>query len=713
MDNWLAGVLWHESDTQVVSEQKFYLARNSLLAGIILVLVFIPLVLLRKFQILLVISPLLIAIILTVSLLVILKRAIKWLLYSYYVAYIIICCLIVLEFGGLPWSCGAWGGAFICLTLALGIKNKTVIVVSASVYAICLVIIATFYPWLTPYKQLTPELNNLFFTINEVWMCLFLIKSFYESIIVRTNEASRRAVHFQELDILKSKMYANITHEFRTPLTLIRGNAEEISEHVVGKSAEKAKHIVQNSGKILFLVNQMLNLSKIEEGHMPMHYRQFDLVEFVRLIVGNFQGLADFRRIRIHFEPHVDRLMMDIEREMLGESLSNLLSNAIQTTPEGGDIFVTIRRPGGSKKSVQPVEISVKVTGPEISESELDKIFIRFYRVENDRIPNLAGIGIGLALVKEYFRLMKGTIEVKSSSGVGSEFVITLPVTQHAGLEELVSSVHKLTEKVESCISKPEISGSIPNHPLLLVIEDNPELREYLHGLLRNEYQVLTAEDGVRGTEMAREHLPEIILSDVMMPGKDGFQVCRELKNDFLTSHIPIVLLTARSDTGSRITGMEQGADAYLTKPFNKRELLMCLQNILVQRETLRLKFCKAFEKEIDEQEHGLNGRFLNSVIGHLERNYQNDWYGIHQLYADLNISRAQLHRKLTALTGQPASCFIRNFRLHKAKRLLLETDKPVSDIAFEVGFSDANYFSKAFVQEFGVASSEWRKSIN
>jgi DNA-binding response OmpR family regulator len=198
-----------------------------------------------------------------------------------------------------------------------------------------------------------------------------------------------------------------------------------------------------------------------------------------------------------------------------------------------------------------------------------------------------------------------------------------------------------------------------------------------------------------------------------MMPGKDGYQVCRELKNDFRTSHIPIVLLTARADTESRITGLEQGADAYLTKPFNKKELTICLHNLLVQRETLRLKFSAgAFNKKVDAKEAGLNGKFLDQVMMHLEKNYKNDRYGIQNLYSDMGVSRVQLHRKLTALTGQSASNFIRSFRLQKAKRLLLETDKNVSDIAFEIGIADAKYFSKSFILEFGLSATELRKSF-
>lgn len=711
IESWLTKMLWHKSDTPESLEQKVYLVRNGLMASILIItLTIIPFVIMGRFQLLLIASPMVLVILFTVSLLIIIKRGIKWFLHSYYGGYIIVCTLVILELGGLSNSCAAWGGAFIVFMHALAIKNKRILIVNAFIYFSGLLAIVILYPYLSPPNDWTPEVNNLMFTINEIWMCLFVVKSFYDSIMVRTKEAKRKAEHLQELDILKSKLYANITHEFRTPLTLIRGNAEEISEHLDGETIEKAKSIMQSSDKILFLVNQMLNLSKIEEGRVPLHYVQCDLVAFVRFVVGSFQGFADLRKIRIHFEPQLARQIMDIETEKLEESLANLLSNAIKYTPEGGEVFVSIRllNEGNSKEKL--VEIGVRDTGIGIPEDELDKIFIRFYRIEDSRFPFREGTGIGLTLVSEYLKLMKGSVKVKSSPGKGSEFVITLPVTHNAEIEEIVFGKVSTLQKEEASNLKYVSGNGIFNHRRLLVIEDNPELREYLIRLLGNEYQVLTAENGIRGIELATEHIPDIVLSDVMMPGTDGFQVCRELKNDFRTSHIPIVLLTARADTESRITGMEQGADVYLTKPFNKRELQICLHNILVQRETLRLKFNQVFEKKPDEQELGLNAKFLEKVIGLLEKNYKNDRYGIHHLYSDLGISRVQLHRKLTALTGQSASNFIRNFRLQKAKKLLLETNKHVSDIAFEVGFSDASYFSKSFIQEYGMASTEMRK---
>lgn len=710
IESWLTKMLWHKSDTPESLEQKIYLVGNMLIPAILICIDLILILFLSSVQLFLLISPLIGVMIITTLLLIMFKRGIKWFLYFYYGGYIILCCFVILKLGGLPNSCGAWGGAFICFLLVLGLKRKRFLLICAFIYFVCLLVIVFSFPFISPFKVWTPRINNIFFTINEIWMCLFLVKAFYDSIITKTNEAKQKAEHLQKLDILKSKLYANITHEFRTPLTLIRGNAEEISDHHEGETTEKAKSIVQNSDKILFLVNQMLNLSKIEEGRVPLHYVQTDLISFVRLAVGSLQGFAELHKIRLHFEPKSPQLIMDIEPEKLEESLSNLLSNAIKYTPEGGDVFVSLRLLNSGYSTEKQVEITVRDTGIGIPENELEKIFIRFYRVENNRFPYNEGTGIGLTLVSEYLKLMKGSVKVKSSPGKGSEFVITLPVTHNAEIEEIVFGNVSTLHKEETSNLKYVSGDGIFNHPRLLVIEDNPELREYLIRLLENDYHVLTAENGIRGIELATEHIPDIVLSDVMMPGKDGFQVCRELKNDFRTSHIPIVLLTARADTESRISGLERGADAYLTKPFNKRELQICLHNILVQRETLRLKFNQVFEKKPDEQELGLNAKFLEKVIGLLEKNYKNDRYGIHHLYSDLGISRVQLHRKLTALTGQSASNFIRNFRLQKAKKLLLETNKHVSDIAFEVGFSDASYFSKSFIQEYGMASTEMRK---
>ncbi len=457
----------------------------------------------------------------------------------------------------------------------------------------------------------------------------------------------------------------------------------------------------------------MLNLSKLEEGGTPLRFVQTDLVVFVRSIVDSFREYANRRKLELHYDPEFPALMMDIDPEKLEESVSNLLSNAIKYTPEDGEVFVALRLPGQGQTPRQHVEISVRDTGIGIPEDQLDKIFIRFYRVEDIGFPYREGTGIGLTIVQEYLKMMNGSIRVTSTPGEGSEFVITLPVTHDSPVKNEIRARGAFSNIEKQVIP---VSGKIGHEqglPRILVVEDNKELIEYLKSLLGSEYNVLTAEDGISGVEQAVTHIPDIILCDIMMPGKDGYQVCGELKNDFRTNHIPVVMLTARADSDSRITGLACGADAYLTKPFDKKELMTCLHQLYIQREKLRLKYQAKLYEPIPEEPSGLeNAKFLNKVLDALEQNYRNEKFRIDDLSRYLGISRVQLHRKLTALTGQPTSGFIRSFRLHKARKLLQETDRNVSEIALEVGFAHPNYFTRAFVQEHGITPKEMRKSL-
>lgn len=289
IDNWLSRMLSHEKDTPDSIDQKVYLVGNMIIPTITLSSLLVLLLILNKVQLFFVILPIVVIMIIPAAFLFIFRRGIGILLNVYYGLYIIACWFIIVSVGGLPNSMGGWTGAFICFMHTLAICSKKILVLNAGIYILCLFALVILYPYLKPVSDWTPEINNLIFTFNEIWVCLFLVKVFYDSIIIRTNEAKQQALHLQELDLLKSKLYANITHEFRTPLTLIKGNAEEISEQHIGEASEKAKNIMRSSDKILFLVNQMLNLSRIEEGNVTMHYIQSDLVAFLKLITGTFQ----------------------------------------------------------------------------------------------------------------------------------------------------------------------------------------------------------------------------------------------------------------------------------------------------------------------------------------------------------------------------------------------------------------------------------------
>ncbi len=713
VDDWISRLVIHGNDTpEVILRKKFFLITN------LVAIFFISGITVLAFQLELKKFAVYILMLLTFTvaqtmLLFIIRKWSKWFIYTVFSAYIILIFYIIIRLGGIANSAGLLMAAYFFLLTAQWMEDTRLLMFVGILYVIGVLVAGISFPYLKIDEDLAGWKNNLFFAINFGWIGLLIALALYSTIVRSENAAKNRAEQLQELDLLKSKLYANIAHEFRTPLTLIKGNAVEIGEEHEGEIAERAQSIVHNSEKILFLVNQMLNLSKVEEGGFPVRYVQSDLVAFLRLILDSFREYATIRKLELHYEPGCRQLMMDVDPEKLEESVSNLLSNAIKYTPEGGEVFVSLRIPDTNHSPNKKVEISVRDTGIGIPVDQLDKIFIRFYRVEDKRFPYQEGTGIGLTLVNEYMKMMNGTIHVNSAPEEGSEFVITLPVTQNAPVEKNIRVKGTFTRIEKQVFSKFKTIGTEWGLPQLLIIEDNTELTVYLKGLLENDYQVMTAENGIRGIEQASEHIPDIILSDVMMPGKDGFQVCRELKNDFRTNHIPVVLLTARADSDSRITGFECGADAYLAKPFDKKELMACLHNLFVQREKLRMKYQAKLYEKIPEQRGSEQGiKFLNKVLSVLEKNYRNENFRIEELYHQLGISRVQLHRKLTALTGQPTSNFIRSFRLHKARKLLLETDKNVSEIAFETGFSDPNYFTRAFSMEFGITPTEFRKSF-
>jgi signal transduction histidine kinase/DNA-binding response OmpR family regulator len=713
IDNWFSRLVIHKNDTpELISRKKFFLITN--LVAIFFLSIVALLAYLLDVKILGGYVSLLLAFtLMQTAFLLIIRKWSRRFIYAVFSAYIILIFYIIIRLGGIANSAGLLMAAYFFLLTAQWMEDIKLLFFVGALYVIGVLVAGISYPYLQIDEDLAGWKNNLFFAINFGWIGLLIALALYTTIVRAENAAKNRAEQLQQLDLLKSKLYANIAHEFRTPLTLIKGNAEEIGDEHEGEIAERAKSIVHNSDKILFLANQMLNLSKVEEGGFPVHYVQSDLVAFVRLIIDSFRDYATMRKLELHYEPGRRQLMMDIDPEKLEESVSNLLSNAIKYTPEGGEVFISLRMSDTDHSPEKKVEISVCDTGIGIPEEQLDKIFIRFYRVEDKRFPYQEGTGIGLTLVNEYMKMMNGTIRVNSAPGEGSEFVITLPVTQNAPVEKDIGvkgTFIRIEQQVAPLFKTIGIEWGLPR---LLIIEDNKELTAYLKGLLGNEYQVLTAENGISGIEQATEHIPDIVLSDVMMPGKDGYQVCRELKSDFRTNHIPVVLLTARADADSRITGLECGADAYLTKPFDKKELMVCLHNVFVQREKLKLKFqAKLYEKIPEERGSEESIKFLNKILTVLGKNYRNENFRIEDLYRHLGISRVQLHRKLTALTGQPTSNFIRSFRLHKARKLLLETDKNISEIAYETGFADPNYFTRVFMQENGITPTELRKSF-
>jgi len=544
----------------------------------------------------------------------------------------------------------------------------------------------------------------------------------------------------KELDELKSRFFANITHEFRTPLTLLIGPAENTLNRLPDISADDLRGVllnVQRNGyRLLNLVNQLLDLSRLEAGKLRLAPVNGDFVAFLRYQVESCHSYAETRRIQMRFEPEIPELYMAFDSEKIQTIVANLLSNALQFTPEGGRIDLRITTDNlqlGSKgKETEnrsqsgsgSITIQISDTGSGIPTEELDRIFDRFYQVDNSLTRQGEGTGIGLALVQELVKLMQGSVAVESAVGVGTTFKITLPYTPpQQQLQALTpASAYRKNPIVPLLVPTPgpervaDGNGGNSSLPHLLIIEDNPDVVAYLKTCLEGSYQLEVAYNGKDGIEKALASIPDLILSDVMMPKKDGYEVCNTLKNDERTSHIPIILLTAKADNASKIAGLRRGADAYLPKPFDLEELLVRLEMLVERQKRMVTYFSKkmgiAPEIETPEQKeaYDIEDAFIRKVRQIIEAHVADEDFALPRLCLALNMSRSQLLRKTKALVDISPSDLIRAHRLQKAKLLLEAGNLTVSEVAWQVGYKDVSHFSRSFREMFGVAPSKKTK---
>ncbi|MEZ4934632.1 MAG: ATP-binding protein [Saprospiraceae bacterium] len=544
----------------------------------------------------------------------------------------------------------------------------------------------------------------------------------------RMAKEQQEANRLKDLDEFKSRFYTNVTHEFRTPLTVIMGNTEigkgEVQnlEETPTSYSSKTKvllsnfdTIARNASQLLRLINRLLDLSKLQSGKMPLQLKQGDIISYLKYLVESFHSYAASREINVRFLCELEQFEMDFDAEKMQDILSNLLSNAIKFSPPYSEVIVTVKAVFLEKQSTEQLQVSIKNSGEGIPLEALPFIFDRFSTAKDTGNP-AGGSGVGLALTKELVELMGGRIRVKSELGQGATFTFTLPVSREASKME--QSTSELFPVEHGAVDGANLPLPVPNNeeekPVCLVIDDNADIVRYLQNLLANEYEVIVAFDGQQGIEKALEQLPDVIISDVMMPEKDGLEVCDFLKNDERTSHIPIILLTAKATVQDRIEGLRRGADAYLQKPFNREELFISLKKSVELRNRL-ISYFSRIPKEVQlpdstEPEFVIENSFLQKARKIVEENLADDKFDIHHLCRELALSRAQLHRKLTALTGKSASHFIRSIRLATAKEMLAKTALTISEIAYDVGFKDPNYFSRTFAEEFGMPPSETRK---
>gem|GEM_PF-1730276 len=511
-----------------------------------------------------------------------------------------------------------------------------------------------------------------------------------------------------DINQMKSDLYANITHEFRTPLTVILGMADSINSSIQEHQPEVTSHaleMVKRNGKnLLRLVNEMLDLSKLESGKMELQMIQSDVILFVKYLCEGFQSLAQEKQIAFLIYPEIRELLMDFDANKLSAVLSNVLSNAVKFTPTGGNIIVHLKRKVHKENDF--LFIKIKDNGPGIPEKDIHHIFDRFYQVGNALSHGREGTGIGLALTKEFIEMMNGKIEVKSRVGEGSEFIIQLPVS-HTAIQTKGVQMHlepdlSILQNGHEALETP--ANDQAELPLALIIEDNADVAHYLQTCLAGKYQTIHELNGETGVETATEKIPDVIICDVMMPVKDGFAVCSELKSDERTDHIPVILLTARVSTKDRVTGLSCGADAYLTKPFVKAELLTRLdQLVLLRRKMMQKIKNNSFRHFLNVRAENPETRFLQKIIKIIHEEISNHSFGssLH-LSRKMKLSESQIYRKLKAITGKSTAVFIRSVRLQKAKELIQTTDKTISEIAYEVGFNDPSWFNRAFKEEFG-----------
>ncbi len=552
---------------------------------------------------------------------------------------------------------------------------------------------------------------------------------FLRSQLQREHDEAER---LKELNALKTRLYTHISHEFRTPLTVINGMAEQIRSEPEEKRLEGVEMIERNSQYLLRLVNQMLDLRKMEDGRMPLHLVQGDIIPFVRFLLESFHSQAREKDINLHFKSQQAELMMDYDPDKFQKIVFNLLSNALKFTPPGGEIGLFAGTSGDHSEAVnhtlrhdlpgsETFVLKVWDTGIGIPVEKQPYIFDHFYQAEDLVTRKEGGTGIGLALTRELVRILGGHIEVQSIVGIGTEFSIRLPLTRKAEISTDLSPA--MENHREMVVSAPPFDvqemEQVPRNerPTVLLMEDNVDVIKYLAGCLQNEYHLLLASNGKAGVEKAFQAIPDLIVSDVMMPEMNGFEACKILKNDDRTSHIPIVMLTAKADAESRLEGIDCGADAYLAKPFDHRELLLQIRKLLELRQKMQAHYLMLLTATHSHSEEspftGTQGRedaFIQKVRELVVANLNNSQFSVVNLSRDMAMSRSQLNRKLTALAGMPPNHYIRLIKLEKACQLLRETEYQIAEIAYESGFNDPGYFSRLFRQVYHMTPVGWRE---
>jgi signal transduction histidine kinase/DNA-binding response OmpR family regulator len=592
-------------------------------------------------------------------------------------------------------------------------------------------------------KERTREIETRNIEINEKNLQL-------ES---QTALLKEQSIKLQEMDQIKSRFFANISHEFRTPLTLVMGPLEQMIAACRGDEKEKKRKLtlmLRNTQRLLRLINQLLELSKLDSGKMKLEAAKTGIIPFLKGIIDSFRLLAHQNELDLVFrteeegKAEAEEFNLYLDPRKMEDVMTNLLVNAIKFTPAGGKITVVLQiNPStvtvNEDENLFPagfVEISVSDTGPGIPPDQLPYIFDRFFQAETAYEIQQKGTGIGLALAKELVELHHGTIEARSGEDEGSTFSIRLPLgikhlasgeraeispTPDNTADEMTSpetAVEKREKEVKQEDTGPmalvnlEAEAGTAETDIILVVEDSADMREYIREALMPGYTVVEAKDGREGIQKAREIIPDLIISDIMMPEVDGYELCRVLKTDVKTSHIPIVLLTAKAAEENIIQGLETGADDYITKPFNTNILIARIKNLIDLRSQLQKNLNREMTMQpVKTSVSTIDREFLHDLHDAIRKNLADENFNVEQLCKKLYMGRTTLYRKVLALTGETPTDFIRSYRLKKGAELLKQNTGTVLEVAFAVGFSNSSYFAKCFKEKFHQLPSEYQNA--
>lgn len=525
----------------------------------------------------------------------------------------------------------------------------------------------------------------------------------------------------QEMYQMKLDFFTNVSHEIRTPLTLILGPLERImgSARKNGDIYRQLSHVKNNADRLMRLVTELLDFRKAETGNLKLYYAENDIAGFVQEIFLSFQNLAIRRNINYTFEQPDTAIAIYMDKDQLEKVFFNLLSNAFKFTPDGGSIRVSV------KPQNEGAEIQITDNGKGIPEGSQNKLFIDFFQVDDPHAHNL-GTGIGLALSKNIVELHKGSISVYSKPAAQNENGVTIfTVWLRGGNAHLDSSRiiendistedashYYIQSQVERLIDERPALIAPASNTTLLIVEDNDEIRRFIREALESNYNIIESVNGTLGLQAALQHMPDMIITDVMMPEMDGTELCRHIKSDERLNHIPVIMLTARATFVHQLNGFEHGADAYITKPFSLQLLQLQVHNILASKKAMQQRFSRSLllRPQVTEMASP-EEKFLVKLMAIIEKNIENTEFGVTELMDEMGMSKNVLYKKVQTLTGLAVADLIKSTRLQQAMQLLDQNKMSIADIAFAVGFNDRKYFSKEFKKQFGRSPSEYLAS--